>query len=273
MSERTCVGCGRRTVRGAMRCDACATPAGWLEWLRQASERVAVPEGSAAGGACWVPEDGDGVRHSERGYVLLSGVVWPDGRAKEELGHRVSLAAHLGRRLRDHEDGATQHVHHLCRRPGCVRPDHLELLDGKHNAAERTARASVAAAATQLREELEVALAEEHSRVLALLRDLGICRDERDEARQRNEVQAGTIMLLQEQLELERERPAEVGLRMKLARVTAERDALGQDLAEEHERRLGREEQMDRLVAELDAERAARRRTWPSKAELERVDL
>lgn len=154
------------------------------------------------------------------GYLQLR-VSWPDEEGTvTTMAHRATLAAamHGGRRLVSEWDGASLTVHHLCRRPGCVRPDHLEALAGHHNNAEKGARLSMGRAATALVGELEAELVHERERSRSLLKELGRVRQERDdvqgwadaleeqlaELQERNTTQRRTIQNLTADVELMR---------------------------------------------------------------------
>lgn len=147
------------------------------------------------------------------GYLQLR-TLWPgEERPVTTMAHRATLAAamHGGERLVSEWDGAALTVHHLCRRPGCVRPDHLEALAGHHNNAEKGARLSMGRAAKALVGELEAELVHERDRARSLLKELGVVRQERDDLQGyvdqlegQVETQAGSIRELSADVELMR---------------------------------------------------------------------
>lgn len=161
------------------------TPLEWVEAFRVEAVRDRAPLSPAAGGRCWLAHDGMlGVSIAHTGYAHLR-VTWPggEGRASStDLAHRVTLASavNAGRPLRSELDGATMQVHHLCKRKACVRPDHLEYLDGIENRAEMVARQSVLRSTQAMVGELEAAHHDELGRRRWLQRELGRAHDERD---------------------------------------------------------------------------------------------
>lgn len=59
--------------------------------------------------------------HNDQGY----GYLMIDGTRK--YAHRVSYQLHVGQILRDHQ------IDHLCRRPACYQPAHLEAVTNREN--------------------------------------------------------------------------------------------------------------------------------------------
>lgn len=83
-------------------------------------------------GYCWMLEN------QQDGYY--SGVAIPDavtglGRWVTIRGHRVSACLTLGRMLTPDEE-----VDHLCNRPACVKPAHLEVVTHAENIARAVQR-------------------------------------------------------------------------------------------------------------------------------------
>jgi hypothetical protein len=135
--ELTCEQCGRRflcskkAARKGARARRFCTPACGYAWRTRRSEETALArlwakvdkDGPAPGdrpdlGACWI-----GASRRPDGYVT----VYVAGRTV--LGHRLAYESASG----PIPDGLE--LDHLCRRPGCVRPSHLEAVTHRENIA------------------------------------------------------------------------------------------------------------------------------------------
>jgi hypothetical protein len=68
---------------------------------------------------------------NQKGYGTIYWAL--NGRRIEQLAHRASYRLFVG----DISEGAV--IHHLCENPGCVRPEHLLLVEaGEHSRQHRT---------------------------------------------------------------------------------------------------------------------------------------
>lgn len=128
---RTCPSCGHRGIRhDATYCSRDCARSAQLD--RRSPIRRAVEDGST-----------DDVVEAIRQHVTVDGehLCWMWNRSTKE-GYavvRIGLRTHLVHRLvMGNPPDAV--VHHVCARPGCVNPDHLQRVTHRENTAEMLER-------------------------------------------------------------------------------------------------------------------------------------